>query len=198
MRKRRAESYFLAGQDLAGMLDALADSAAHILAKKGNGGRRLAFDDIRLFNQSRYSAIIFNDSTPLVKGVYRDFQEFRNNAPSIHNFETTKKKDRLLLYLKEGNGNSFYSRTAWGYCDGKNIYVMKDGVLILTWREGKAFYLLGQPEEDYFPRYNPPSAEDVAASYHPGSDGETEYGTIGRRTVIRHVFTVDPDSGKLY
>ena len=49
----------------------------------------------------------------------------------------------MFLYLKEAGGPSYYSHNAWGYCDGQNVYVMKDGMLNPAWSEGKAWYLMG-------------------------------------------------------
>jgi hypothetical protein len=210
-RMSRTRNYFMTGQDLAGMLNALADSAGIVLSKKGDGGRKLTLDDICRFNQSRYSAVIYNDSVLMVKGVYRDFQEFRDNAPSIQNFETIDHKGKLLLYLKE-DGGSYYSRDAWGYCDGKNIYVMKDGMLVPAWKEGKAFYLLGQPEEDALgkPQASQGGSVMVPVGSASGSGGMvsgTEFVGVGispgqnkpgKTAALKHIFTVDMDTGKLY
>ncbi len=165
-RLSRRHSYFMVGRDLAGMLNILTDSAGILLEKLGNDGRQLSLNDISHFNQSRFNPAISSDSIILVRGVYRNFREFKDNAPSIQNFETAKGKDRLLLYIKQVDGTSYYSRDAWGYCDGKALYVMKDGMLVPAWKEGKTFCLLGRPEEG-----------DAA---------------------LRHLFTVDMDTGKLY
>ena len=45
-----------------------------------------------------------------------------------------------LLYIRE-SGKTYYSHDAWGYSDGKDIYVMRDGILCPAWKEGKAFYI---------------------------------------------------------
>lgn len=207
-RQCRTGSNLFAGQDLAGMLDDLADSAATLIDRKGMGGRHLSLDDIRQFNRSRFDPVIYRDST-LVGGVYKDFQEFRDNAPSIHSFETQTENNKLLLYIKEAGGNLYYTRDAWGYCDGTNIYVMKDGMLVQAWKEGKAFYLLGQPEEGDFGRPSPGSAgaaifmgstpgggsvSGVSAAQAPATATK-----ISRhKAFLLHVFAVDMDTGKLY
>lgn len=199
-------SYLSIGQDLGGMLDDLADSAAILIDRKGMGGRHLSRDDIRQFNRSRFDLVIYTD-TALVSGVYLSFEEFRNNAPSIRNFEvlpnTQEDKDNknLLLYLKGSGNESIYTRDAWGYCDGMTVYVMKDGVLVPTWREGKAYYLLGLAEEIDIKKnrlgwldapYTMDATSPGTTTMNPGG------GTTDPKLTLKHVFAVDMDTGKLY
>ncbi len=134
-------SYYSAwDRDLTGILDDMADSASR-LTISFNGDRRLVSrQDIQDYNHSRFSA--HQRLRRLTPGVYTSFDEFRNNAPSIRDFEIKLEKKERVLYIRE-QGRSYYSHNAWGYCDGKNIFVMRDGVLCHAWREGKAFYFLG-------------------------------------------------------
>ena len=73
-------------------------------------------------------------------------EEFRNNDPSIRHFEIRLENNKRLLYISEGANRSYYSHDAWGYCDGKNIFVMRDGILYPAWKEGNAFYISGSPD----------------------------------------------------
>jgi len=215
-RMSKTYLYSVVGRDLAGMLNTLADSAAILLDRLGNDGKQLTLNEISHFNQSRFNPVICSGNIVLNSGVYRDFQEFKDNAPSIHNFETTRDKDRLLLYLKQNDGTSYYTRGAWGYCDGKTIYVMKDGMLVPVWKEGKAFYLFGLPEEGGVGRSDQGQSVMVpmavmttpvggAGAHMTGtgfvSVGGSPYtGTNKPRqdATIKHLFTVDMDTGKLY
>ena len=125
------------GQNLVLLMDELGDSTSRVAARKENGPW-VALEDIRQFNSSRFEAPIAE--TPPARGVYANFEEFRNNTPSIQDFEIKTENNEHLLYIRE-SGNTYYSHDAWGYCDGKDIYVMRDGVLCPAWKEGKAFYL---------------------------------------------------------
>jgi hypothetical protein len=206
-----SSSYIIAGYNLTSMLNDLADSAGEVLSQKGGAGRQLSFEDIRKFNRSRFEPVIYTDSA-LVPGVYKDFQEFKDNAPSIHEFEMVKEgKYKLLLYLKGPGQDATYSRNAWGYCDGSNIYIMKDGILVPAWKEEKAFYLLGQPEEGSFAKSKPSIAlfMPVILGTVPLGGGANAYMSAGpgvppssqgakRSAFFKHIFTVDMDTGKLY
>jgi hypothetical protein len=130
-------TYYEWGQNLAVLMNELADSASRVAVRKENGPR-VALEDIRQFNASRFDAPIAE--TPPARGVYANFEEFRNNTPSIQDFEIKTENNEHLLYIRE-SGKTYYSHDAWGYSDGKDIYVMRDGILCPAWKEGKAFYI---------------------------------------------------------
>jgi len=135
--------YSIWGRDLATLLTEMADTASWLCPARNGHGRLISLEDILKFNRSRFDPpIAANES--LRPGVYADFEEFRNNTPSIRDFEIRKDKNDRFLYIKTG-GASCYSHDAWGYCDGKNIFVMREGILCHAWKEGKAFYLLKIP-----------------------------------------------------
>jgi hypothetical protein len=131
--------YSIWGKDLTTLLTEMTDTASRVCATRSGHARLISLGDILRFNRSRFDAPIAANE-PLIPGVYADFEEFRNNAPSIRNFEIKEEKSYRLLYIK-ADGASCYCHDAWGYCDGKNIFVMRDGILCHTWKEGKAFYL---------------------------------------------------------
>ncbi|MBS1664364.1 MAG: hypothetical protein JST68_25180 [Bacteroidetes bacterium] len=160
-------------EDLAALLANLADSASAIASRKQAGSLSIPLAAIHEFNASRFDPPI-DDNAPLTPGVYASFEEFRNNTPSIQNFEIKREGTLHLLYITEPGG-SYYSHDAWGYCDGKNIYVMRDGILRLAWKEGKAYYFYTTP---------------VAGSISPGLVA-VEYRN-------RFIYTVDMDTGIIY
>lgn len=135
------------GRDLAAILDALADSASRVTPGNEEDNRWVALADIREFNASRFHAPI-NDNRP-APGVYANFEEFRNNTPSIQNFEIKVENNERVLYIRE-SGATYYKHDAWGYSDGKDIFIMRDGVLCPAWKEGKAFYLPTAQRNSYF------------------------------------------------
>ena len=93
--------------------------------------------------------------------------------------------DFRLLYIRENN-STYYSHQAWGCCDGKTIYRMRDGVLYPLWREGKAFYFLA-----------PPTPPLLGPDGKPIENARTT-ATAKRETMQRRIYTVDMDTGEVY
>lgn len=179
---------------LADMIDDLADSASITLNANAGSRKKLQWKDIQQFNRSRFDAVINKDST-LVRGVYASFEEFKNNQPSISDFEIKDEKGRSILYIKDNGGESYYSHTAWGYCDGKTIYVMKDGILVPTWKEGNAWYLFGISEVTI--QVGGGMTHAPGSTY--GTPGSTYYEPgYSKNITQKHVYTVDMDNGKVY
>ena len=131
--------YALWNNDLSGILSEMTDSAAGLTLLRADHGRHLHLQDIQQYNRSRFDIPIAS-ARPLKKGVYASFQEFKDNSPSILNYEIRQEKNDHLLYIKDGTGTSQYSHDAWGYCDGQSMFIMRDGKLYQLWKEGKAFY----------------------------------------------------------
>jgi hypothetical protein len=129
-------------KDLSTILRNLAENATIAVNHKGNSGHWISREDIRRFNRLRFDIPIFDSST-LVRGVYTDFEEFRNNAPSIHDFEVRPDNGHLALYLRNGDGTSYYTHNVWGFCNGKQVFIMRDGLLHLLRKDGNSFYFYG-------------------------------------------------------
>lgn len=206
--------YSLWEDDLTAVLSEMADSATSLAASRVENGRRLHWTDILEFNQSRFQAAITGTNV-LARGVYADFQEFRDNAPSIQNFEVQNEKGEHLLYLKEANGSSQYSHDTWGYCDGKTIFIMRDGKLYPLWREGKTFYFFSQAYKEHTglgnPMYTPgtpattPGMVPVhtpnafpATHFAPGTPAMVMVPITKVGTNAQRIYTVDMDSGRVY
>jgi hypothetical protein len=87
----------------------------------------LIFSNI-IFSSSTYSQnIIFEDTLNLKKGVYRTFDEFKFNDPSL-NFDfnaipipKTKSHKRYKINLSNYHPKNF--ETIFGFCDGQNVYL---------------------------------------------------------------------------
>ncbi|HXB05858.1 MAG TPA: hypothetical protein VNW04_02045 [Puia sp.] len=134
-------------RDLTSILNEMTDSASQLTIVKAPRARTLRIGDILEFNRSRFDAPISRNGS-LTPGVYVTFQEFRNNTPSVRDYEIRTENNTRVLYMKEAGGSAyFYSHNVWGYCDGKSVFVMRDGILHRTWREENAFYLFGPDKE---------------------------------------------------
>jgi hypothetical protein len=193
------------GNNLASILAELADSSSSIMTRKQDGSRWISFEDIRQFNTSRFEAPI-GKADVLTRGVYASFEEFRNNSPSVRDFEVKVEDNHRILYVREA-GNTYYTHDAWGYCDGKDVYIMRDGILYSAWREGKAFYFY----RDIISRVNPPDGEIIptsepvpptgAVSGAPiATSANAEDSFTGRHADYkrRYVYSVDMDTGTVY
>ena len=212
--KNWSSYYSLWEDDLTAVLSEMADSISGLAPARIENGRRLHQDDILQFNLSRFETAI-TATRSHTAGVYTSFQEFRDNTPSLQNFEIQELKGDRLIYIKDANGISQYCHDAWGYCDGKTIFIMRDGKLYPLWQEGKAFYFFSQAYKEYnLP--NPPinygpgmqspvTAADILLSgppppgFTPNTTGGISQPWISKTARNRQrIYTVDMDSGNVY
>ncbi|HTR27762.1 MAG TPA: hypothetical protein VMH27_00730 [Puia sp.] len=128
--------------ELAAILREGADQAGAVFSSREKTGHWMSWDDIRRFNQTRFDIPVF-DSGSLVRGVYTIFEEFRSNAPSIRDFEIQPVKGSFALYIKNADGSSSYTHQVWGFCDGRQIYLMRDGLLHPLRKDGNSYYFFG-------------------------------------------------------
>ncbi|HEY4109368.1 hypothetical protein [Puia sp.] len=195
--------YSLWENDLTAVLTGMTDSASSLTLIRAERGRRLQLDEIRQFNRSRFDPAITGSVSP-VPGVYASFQEFRDNTPSIQSFEVRQEKDGRLLYVKDKNGASQYCHDAWGYCDGKTIFIMREGRLFPVWKEGKAFYFYSQAYKEWTMQdlqvVTPtPSVITPTGRLIPGSPGGFYPGPTRKvPSLQQRIYTVDMDSGGVY
>jgi hypothetical protein len=202
--------YSLWDNDLSDLLSVMTDSAAGLTILRADHGRHLHLQDIEQFNRSRFDVPIVS-AAPLREGIYTNFQEFKDNNPSIRNYEVKQEKKDVLLYIKDANGASQYTHDAWGYCDGKSIFIMRDGKLYALWKEGNAFYFISKAYKETNDWYlgddyksdplipNPvtgttddPPPPDNAAPERKGVLGPKDQYSAER------IYKVDMDSGKVY
>jgi hypothetical protein len=197
-------SYSELEKDLADLVINLADSASLVAQDKQGKGRQITRQQINDFNQTRFTSP-FDNTTSYSRGVYMSFEEFRNNAPSIRDFEVRREnKDQQVLYISDASGAPYYCRTAWGYCDGKSIFIMRDGVLCPAWKEGSAFY---------FYAFSTTTKKNTFNSTNPGVGNMLMGGTSAlmptpvspmvaipaySRIKERTIYTIDMDTGNAY
>jgi hypothetical protein len=131
-------------------------------------------------------------ATVLKPGVYASVEEFRNNQPSILNYDIRPDENGLTqLYLKDETGNSYFSRKMWGYCDGYQCYAMMDGNLFPILSVHHSFYVFGSKQYDRKSNIVP------ILIFIPG------LGILGAmpisETAIRRLnfFSIDPYTGKI-
>jgi hypothetical protein len=123
------------------------------LARQDLDGRdrmNVSYRQIDSFSQVRFSYPM-DTATQFVNGVYTSIEEFRNNSPSIAKYELSKDgAGNFDLRIPDENGQLYLTHTVWGYCDGKQAYVMIQGSLYPVFMVGHQFYVLGSKEHRYF------------------------------------------------
>lgn len=62
-------------------------------------------------------------STVFKKGIYRTFDEFKFNNPSIVDEFNVSNKRVSILDIKTGKYKKIKNRNVWGFCDGEKIFV---------------------------------------------------------------------------
>jgi hypothetical protein len=103
----------------------------------------VTWQQIDSFCHTRYDYPM-DTATQLVKGVYANVQEFRNNRPSLTNYELSKDgPDDLGLSIPDGDGQMYHTRSVWGFCDGRQRYVMMDGSLFPIFCIQHQYYVFG-------------------------------------------------------
>jgi hypothetical protein len=179
-------SYFGLDDTLSSLFINLADSASWVTGQKQNSGRLISREQINEFNRSRFDKPAGSEG-PYASGVYTSFEEFRNNTPSIRDFEIRTEKMNRLLYIKDASGAPYYSHTAWGYSDGTSLFIMHDGILWPVWKEGKAFYFFALSDKNKH-SHQSYDAYGQAHAYKP--EGSQEKETC--------IYTLDLDTGEVY
>ncbi len=108
-----------------------------IIAKR----RKLSFGDISGEYSKKLEVPVLKFIN-LKKGVYKDFEEFKANAPSITDYEFRKGTAGDILYVKEED-TEYPTRGAWGFCDGTDIFINSGDKYSALVRRENTFYFLG-------------------------------------------------------
>ncbi len=121
-------------------------TADHLLLDDLSTKRVVSYGQIDSFARSRFDYAM-DTATMLVKGVYTSVHEFRNNTPSILKYEISKDKGGMMsLEIPDENGQMYYTHKVWGYCDGRQAYVMMDGNVFPVFCVDHQFYVLGSKD----------------------------------------------------
>jgi hypothetical protein len=111
--------------------------------------RTVTLSQIDSFSQTRFNYAA-DTVTQFAKGVYKNLEEFRNDAPSILKYEISKDgRGDHDLNIPDDTGRFYLTHTVWGYSDGKQLFYMFDGNLFPVFRIGHQFYVFGSKEYHY-------------------------------------------------
>lgn len=101
-----------------------------------------AMSSIEKYNNNRFNLPILKD-TSFKKGVYMSFNDFKNNNPSITEFEIKKGRLGDALYTKSEDGKWVVNRTVWGYCFENNLFIKSGDNYFQLQRIGNSYYFNG-------------------------------------------------------
>jgi hypothetical protein len=164
----------------------------------------VSYQQIDSFNRAQFSDPI-DTATRLVKGVYASVDEFRDNAPSILNYIIDKDPSgKPQLNVADENGKMYFNHTAWGFCDGNQVYVMMDGNLFPVFTVGHQFYVMGAKEYRQKTRrvgYSNgtivPIGSIVGMGAYFGASATAGVDVAGGTTRTLRIFRIDPVTGKV-
>ncbi|HWJ26019.1 MAG TPA: hypothetical protein VNS32_05720 [Flavisolibacter sp.] len=78
--------------------------------------------DIQQGLNKRFDLPVLHD-TFLVPGLYKTFEEFKNNRPSVINIKIISKKDNLRA-VESSNDTTLNLNDYWGACDGNQKFIV--------------------------------------------------------------------------
>ncbi len=155
---------------------------------------KILYDDILRVNSQAHNFPVYTSSMNK-KGVYKTFNEFKMNAPSLTDYEFRKGKMGDILYIKE-NGIEYPARKVWGFCDGENFFINSGDKYSKLVRSEYSFYFEGiksitrRSSSDLGPVFeNDPLTGNY---YRSDQAGETKF-----KKEIRY-YQVDMETGEAY
>jgi hypothetical protein len=94
------------------------------------------------FLQSNYYSNRFNlpilTDTFYRKGIYKNFEEFKKNEPSVTHFKIKKEKFESISLIDE-EGNYMNTMRIFGFSDGKNCWIQHGNYCYPLIRMGNSF-----------------------------------------------------------
>ena len=91
----------------------------------------------------RNAAFQFN-KLPLKKGLFLSFDRFKQKEIVETNLLISQNKDgTATLFVENDQGNQVLERKAWGAYDGKDLYILDNGLLFKLYTNGSAWYWIG-------------------------------------------------------
>lgn len=181
---------------LAGALDRLktADYARAAL-------RNLAKEQVDEYYARLHTTPIMNAERP-AKGVYRTFEEFRQNRPSDTAFEVRFEALVDHLYIKDKNGNVYLERNVWGICDGQRLFIKINSNFFQLFRQQNAWEFYGVKLQEMMLGSQQPGMRSSALSAPTPGTALAAAGLfdlmsnarINFRTLT--AYQIDPETGK--
>jgi hypothetical protein len=115
------------------------------------------FDTPDILKENDYPIV---KNKPLSKGVYRNFIEFRDNAPGITGFSFREKSNPIGNEYDATRGviksKGEVLENVWGYCDGQQIFIKVGEEFFEVFQEEGIFWFEGYDISDFRTKVNAP------------------------------------------
>ncbi|MEJ8820335.1 hypothetical protein [Lacibacter sp. H407] len=161
---------------------------------KLSSGIKKTFDEIELFSKINIPVL---SAKTLKKGIYSSYDEFRNNNPSIPDFEIRKDSKSSLLIAKDANGQEYPARKIWGFCDGEKVFIKSiDNFFELHFLNGTIYSRASKQI------IRSSGKDSKILSYLilplPIADGLDKSGAFEQYGININYYQLDTDNGRLY
>lgn len=105
-------------------------------------GKKLSRKNIDDYYSSRLALPILTVAAP-ARGIYLNYEDFRNNKPQPQEFTIDKGSKGDFLYIKNEKGEDRLLTDLWGYSDGKDAYIFSASNYFKLLRSGNGYNIYG-------------------------------------------------------
>lgn len=148
----------------------------------------ISFNEIVAYNERTIRMLSLKETSSPNRGVYKTFNEFKTNNPSIKNYELKKDKFSDMLYAKDDEKNEYPIRFAWGYCDGSKIFI----------KSGDKYFPLNPFGNTYFFKGYKNLSLNEAQINAPNSFNSIHMVDAVLTSKYYKYYLLDPESGEFY
>ncbi|MEJ8844687.1 hypothetical protein WG954_19995 [Lacibacter sp. H375] len=132
------------------------------------------------------------------KGVYLTYDDFKNNRPSIGDFEIKKTEFAHTLFVKDEQGNQYPTRKIWGFSDGENLFIKSADIFFKLENFNNNFYCWASKNVSMVTTVS--FGDLIALGFISAATGATG-GKAGRKTkaaLFLKLYQLDLETGHLY
>ncbi len=108
----------------------------------GRTTKKFSYTELLQYYARQKNWAVLTD-TILHRGVYRSYNDFKNNRPAYSDFETGKNGLADMLYVKDSTGLQYPVNKIWGYCTGEAIFIRSAANFFPLARQQNSFYCIG-------------------------------------------------------
>jgi hypothetical protein len=165
--------------------------------QKIENGRMYSWPQVDSFS-TKTNQIEMLHTTSFRKGVYLTYNDFKNNTPSIHDFEIRKSEFAHTLFVKDEHGNQYPIRKIWGFSDGENLFIKSADIFFKLEKFNNNFYCWASKNVSMVTTVS--MGDIIALSMLSAATGASG-GRPGRKTkaaLFLKLYQLDLETGVLY
>ncbi len=155
-------------------------------------GKIMSLEEIMVYSSQQANIPIVN-ATAYKKGVYKTFDDFKMNNPSILNYEIETDKLTKTIFLNDGQG-AYPVRDLWGYCDGRHVYINSADNYFELVKQGNTF--ISDAARSLSRRRSVKAGNVLMLGVVGGGIGRGNKKTT--YSLSRKLYELDMDTGELY